>query len=61
MTKQKCFEVWADNLFLGYEYGETQTEVLTVARKKYNDPVKWSVIEYTTIQLTQEVDHEKRT
>lgn len=58
MNKQKCFEVWADNVFLGYEYAETQTEVLNSARKKYNDPVKWSVIEYTVIQLTPETDRE---
>lgn len=59
MTYKKCFEVWADNVFLGYEYGETQSDVLISARKKYSDPIKWSVIEYTTKQLTKETEHEK--
>lgn len=54
MNKQKCFEVWADNVFLGYEYGETQSDVLTSARNKYGKPTKWNVIEYKTTQLTPE-------
>jgi hypothetical protein len=54
MTYTKCFEVWADNVFLGYEYGKSQYEVLNTARRKYNDPVKWNVMEYTTKQLTKE-------
>lgn len=54
MTNVKCFEVWANNVFLGYEYGKSQSEILISARKKYDNPVKWNVIEYTTKQLTKE-------
>lgn len=59
MNTKKCFEVWADNVFLGYEYGENQNEVLNFSRQKYSDPVKWNIIEYTAKQLTREIDNEK--
>lgn len=55
MTKTKCFEVWADNVFLGYEYGTAHGEVLTKSRNKYSDPQKWNVIEYTVTQLTEDL------
>ena len=58
MKHKKCFEVWADNVFLGYEYGETQSDVLIAARKKYSDPTTWSVMEYTVNQLTKETVNE---
>ena len=58
MTKTKCFEVWADNVFLGYEYGTTQSEVLTKSQNKYSDPKKWNVIEYTVKQLTKDTENE---
>jgi len=54
MTDKKCFELWADNVFLGYEYGVTQADVLKTARQKHGKPTKWSVIEYKTTQLTPE-------
>lgn len=59
MNTKKCFEVWADNVFLGYEYGETHSVVLDISRQKYSDPVKWNIIEYTVKQLTKEIDNEK--
>lgn len=33
--------------FLGYEYGETETEVLLKTCKKFGEPSNWNIENYT--------------
>ena len=39
--------MYAGLTFLGYEYGETETEVLFRTRAKFGDPNNWKVNNYT--------------
>ena len=39
--------IYAVLTFLGYEYGETEDEVLFRTRSKFGDPNNWNVTEYT--------------
>ena len=59
MTYVKCFEVWADTEFLGYEYDVDQEHVINKAHEKFGIPQKWNVAEYTTKQLTKELNNEQ--
>lgn len=54
MNKTLCFEAWAGDLFLGYEYGKTQQEATEKCHEKYGLPENWNVETYTINQLTQE-------
>lgn len=55
MTYTKCFEAWAGDLFLGYEYAETASEAIDKTTEKYSSPTTWAVEQYTVNQLTPEI------
>jgi len=54
MNKKKCFEAWADSVFLGYEYAEDAEEAIIKTHQKFDSPQKWNTDEYTVKQLTPE-------
>lgn len=43
----RTYMMYAGLDFLGYEYGETETEVLFRTRAKFGEPSKWNVKNYT--------------
>jgi len=43
----RTYMMYAGLDFLGYEYGETETEVLFRTRAKFGDPSNWNVKYYT--------------
>lgn len=53
----KCFEAWADNIFLGYEYATDSAEAIAKTHQKFSNPQKWNVEEYTVKQLTKEISN----
>ena len=57
MTYTKCFEVWANTEFLGYEYDVDYIGVIDKTHKKFGPPELWNASEYTTKQLTKELDN----
>lgn len=43
----RTYMMYAGPDFLGYEYGETETEVLLKTCKKFGEPSNWNVENYT--------------
>ena len=43
----RTYMMYAGLTFLGYEYGETETEVLFRTQAKFGDPNNWKVNKYT--------------
>jgi hypothetical protein len=45
-TIQYTWKVWADDLFLGYEYANDITGALANTKRKHGSPCRWGINEY---------------
>lgn len=42
----RTYMIYAGDIFLGYEYGDTQQAVLDLAHKKFGPAIDWKIENY---------------
>lgn len=57
----RTYEMYAGDLFLGYEYGETEDAVLFRTLGKFGHPSKWGVDEFKANKILYREEAECKT